>query len=298
MGLVLRTLLRNVWRHLRECLVCYHAIPWEHKTAGTRGLLYVLLAYAMTGQWAWLPMLLNVVAALGVLMFAGAFDDYWDYRLSRDNNFLALHIAAGCMSQPQALLWSCAPLALTLPLLAVSPALGLPFQVIGLVLAGAVALLVGYSMPPIRLKDRMPWGFFVCPVLASLLFLESWLLLTPLNLFAMLFAVLLFAFQCYAEAMHVIDNVLGERVITTIRFSTAVHLFRHLPLVSLVTALGFALVSPRYLITAGCSLIRWVAVRRLVVERIHAVRRQLWNPVWLLYEFVAYACVGIFHFAA
>lgn len=32
-------------------LAFYHLTPWEHKTAGTRGLLYVVLAYAMAGQW-------------------------------------------------------------------------------------------------------------------------------------------------------------------------------------------------------------------------------------------------------
>lgn len=297
--LVLRALLHDTGvRPVVDFLAFYHVKPWEHKTSGLRGLLYVFLAYAMSGQWAWLPMLLNTVAALGVLMFAAAFDDYWDSRVRAERNVLTLHVAAGSLSPGQALLLSCAPLLLTLPVLGLAPMLGLPLQAIGLVLAAGVVLLVGYSVPPIRLKEQAPWGFFVCPVLASLLFLESWRLLTPLTLFAMLFAIFLFIFQCYAEAMHVIDNVLCGRAIRTVSFTTAVSLFHRLPVISLVASLGFTLLSPLYLITAGCSAIRWLAVRRLDFGRLHRIRRQLWNPVWSLYEFVAYACAGIFRLAA
>lgn len=279
--------------HLQAALCFYRLQSWNHKT-GARPLAYILLAYAVADRWVWLPLLLNAAAGIGVFMFAGAFDDYWDYRLRAERNFLGTQVGGGVLSAPAALGLACVPLCLTLPLLAFAPSLGLPRHALAAILAGSLVLLLAYSLPPLRLKERAPWGCFVGPSLAALLFLASWRVTRPLTLPALILASLLFGFQCYAEAMHILDNTLTHaRPMARLASGQAIQWFRRLPLLLALGSLAAALFSPVFLVSVCCGLVRWIAARRLAMDQIGAVRARLWSPSWALYEFLAYGGLGL-----
>lgn len=279
---------------ISDFLAFYHLRAWEHKT-GPRPLLYLPFAFAVAGRWVPAAMALATVSGVGVFMFAGAFDDYWDYHLYRARNVLGVQVDAERLSANQALVLTCLPLLLTVPLVALSVPLRLPSRVICLLLVVAVALLLGYSLPGVRLKERVPWGLCAGPLLAALLFTAAWVVLRPLTISALLMAVLLLLFQGYAEAMHVVDNAQQEQAVRAESLGMALWLAPWLPMISLTVSLGFAAVSPLFLITSGCSLIRWRAVRHRTAEQLREIRRNLWSPGWSLYEFAIYAGVGLLH---
>lgn len=281
------------WERLQYLVCVYHLRPWAYKT-GARPLAYILFAYALARQGSWITLLVNALAGVGVFMFAGAFDDYWDYQVRGERNCVGQQISEGRwrMRTAQTVAWI--PLLMVIPLLLAAPRLQLSVWTIGSVLLLAMALLLSYSIPPLRLKDRAPWGFFVGPCLASLLFFESWRVVHPPTTLLVLMTIHIFGFQCYAEAMHVIDNhVVGIRRMSSLPLAQAMRWFRWLPRIGLIGALGASLIHPLLLITACCSAVRWVASRALTVQQIGSVRRKLWSPVWSLYEFLAYAGVGI-----
>lgn len=251
------------------------------------------LAYALAGQWRWWPMALNALAVCGLFMFANAFDDYWDFRLKREPNVLSAHVAAGRLTTVRALLLTCVPLLLVLPLPLAAASLSLPGNTIRWMIAAALALLLGYSVPPVRLKDQVPWGFLTAPVLAPLLFTLSVVVLRPMDLFLAKLVWLFFLFQAYAEAIHVVDNAGSRPPPRKLSAPAANKLMQWLPLASLASALGFALSHWTYLLTACASVIRWLAVRRLSAEQLSRHRRNLLSPLWALFEFVAYAGLGI-----
>lgn len=279
-----------------DVLQFYHLKAWRQKIGG-RPLLYVALAYALAGQWRWWPMVLNALAVCGLFMFANAFDDYWDFRLQREPNALSVHVAAGRLTPTSALLLTCAPLLLVMPLPLAAAQLSLPSDTIRWMIAATLAIVLGYSVPPVRLKDRLPWGFLTAPVLAPLLFTLSVVVLRPMDAFLARFVWLLFLFQAYAEAIHVVDNAGSRPPPRKLSAAAARRLMQWLPLASLASALVFALSHRAYLLTACASVLRWRAARQFSAEQLSRHRRNLLSPLWSLFEFVAYAALGVWYLA-
>ncbi len=279
---------------LTGALQFYHLRAWQRKIGG-RLLLYVALAYVLAGQWRWWPMALNALAVCGLFMFANAFDDYWDFRLKREPTVLSTYVATGRLTPTRALLLTCAPLLLVLPLPIAAAPLSLPGEAIRWRIAATLAVLLGYSVPPVRLKDRVPWGFLTAPVLAPLLFTLSVVVLRPMDAVLARFVWLLFLFQAYAEAIHVVDNAESGHPLRKLSAPAARRLVQWLPLASLVSALSFAFSHWAYLVTACAAVIRWLSARRLSAEQLSRHRRNLLSPLWSLFEFVAYAALGFWH---
>lgn len=255
------------------------------------------LAYALAGQWRGWPMALNALAVCGLFMFANAFDDYWDFRLQREPNALSTQVAAGRLTPARALGLACAPLLLVPPLLLAAAPLSLASGAIHWRIAAALAVCLAYSLPPVRLKDRLPWGFLTAPVLAPLLFTLSVVVLRPMDAFLARFVWLLFLFQAYAEAIHVVDHAGHRPPPRKLSVPAAQRLMRWLPLASLASALVFALSHRAYLLTACASVFRWRTAHRLSMEQLSRHRRDLLSPLWSLVEFVAYAALGCWHLA-
>lgn len=275
-----------------DWLPFYHLAAWKHKTSG-RPLFYVALATAVSGRWETAPILLNALGAAGLFMFVGAFDDYWSERLDGEHNYLGEQVRAGRLRTTHALLLACLPLSLAVPVLIWTPnsdfQAGTVRTLYGLALAG----LLAYAAPPLRLKKRAPWGFFVAPILTSIMFVASVSVLRPLDPFLISLTGLLFLFQCYAEAIHVVDNMAAGRQVRTLKPQAGIRLMRWLPLASLGSALGLAVLHPVYLLSAAASFMRWQTVRRLEPKDLCRARRSFWSPLWSLYEFVGYAATGI-----
>lgn len=273
-----------------EWLRFYRLRGWRAKVANARLLFYGVLGYAVAGHWDPIVILFNTVALLGLVMFQGALNDYWDFHLSGERNFLGSQIQAGRLTDRQAVRWLCAPLALSAPMILLARPLGVSWPVPSLLLLGAL-LAVCYSVPPIRLKIHRPWGLFVAPTLTTLMFFEAHLALGPCTLFSKGLLGLLFLFQLYAELLQVVAD--SPRSAEKCSPGRALALARWLPGVSACVALGLAWLHPAFWMSVIGSLSRLGAVWKLSLPQAVAQHRaRTWGPLLSPYEFLGYGLMG------
>lgn len=271
---------------VKEQLQFYRLLPWQQKVSNARLLLYALLGYAIAGQWHLPIIALNTLALLGLIMFQGALNDYWDFRCSGEQNVLGTQIQSSRLTQRQAIGWIVAPLALTLPMFLMARTWPYSWGVPALLMIGA-ALAVVYSMPPARLKQRSWLGVLMAPLLTTLMFLEAVTVLKPATLFVDLLAVLLFLFQWYAELLHVLATATYHP--PKWPHALAQQGLKTLPLVSGILAVGLALRYPIFWLSVFGAGMRYVAFRRCALRA-----RAVWySPLLSVYEFAGYGLLGL-----
>lgn len=263
---------------------------------GQRAVLYTLFGYAIAAQGPVGLLVVNAAVMALVFMFFGAFDNYWDWRLLNEQNGTRDAIERRGFSPAIGLLLTCLPWLLIVPLMALARAWGMSPQS-EIVFWLMVFLGVAYMAPGIRLKGR-PLDFFVAPVWACLLFAQGYTLggrpWAGVSLWIMCGTV--FLLQCQAELLHRVDESLPpSHGVAAGPSSKLLRRLRWLPLWSLALSLGAASVRPWVLNTALWSLVRLCAVWRLEAGRVSVIRRQLWHPVWSLYEFAIYALLAWLH---
>jgi hypothetical protein len=236
---------------------------------------------------------LNTLALLGLVMFQGGLNDYWDHRTSGEPNRFGEWLDRRRPSRAVVLARLALPLVLCLPALAALLRESPRHPSAALLVFGA-ALALAYSTPPLRLKAQRPWAILVAPVLTTSMFLESALLAggPPAEVFALL--PLLFLFQLYAEALHSVVNESAHD--EKCPPAAAWRLARALPVVSLVLALALALVMPWFWLGVAGASMRLAALRPLSDTSVSAAAQGqlgVTSPLLALYEFAGYAVLGI-----
>ena len=278
---------RPAWWH------SYRLRPSNEKVGGGRLLLYAVLGYAFAAQWEPALILANTLALLGVVMFQGALNDYWDFRLSAEPNCLGMLLQRGWLTSSQAAVVILAPLSLALPMLWWASRWE-DFRLVAVLLLVGAGLSAGYAVPPLRLKSRRPWGIFVAPCLTTLMFLEAHLTLAPLTPTAIGLAVVLWQFQLYAELLHVV--AMSPR--SAVKYSPTAAL-RQLPWLAaagVVLSLGLALAHPVFWVSVAGSTMRFRAMRTTSLRRVISQgRTHLLSRLLSLYEFAAYGGLGLVH---
>jgi len=273
-----------------EWFYFYHLRSWHRKMASVRLLLYAALGYVIAGHYH-LPILcLNTLALLGLVMFQGPLNDYWDFRLSGERNFISAQVQSGRLSL-QTLgqrLWF--PLMLSFPMMLLSHRVGCSWTV-PMLLGIGVGLPVAYSVPPLRLKTRRPWGLLVAPTLTTLMFLEAHLALAPLTPFVTQLSGLLFLFQLYAECLQVVDfSPKSSQKFAPCRALAMAH---WLPGISAAIAAGLALRQPIFWLGVLGGVTRLYALRTArLPQAIARARRNSRSLLLSLYEFLGYATFG------
>ncbi len=279
-----------------DWLAVYRLRNWEHKVNLSRFLLYVVLAWMMAGApWGWrISGVLIAVTAL--LMYAGAWSDYWDFVLEGQRNALGMLVRGAALSQRQALGMVLLPLPAVIGLsvlaatLAVEPATG--------AILGALTVLVTvYASPPVRLKVRRPLGFFAAPLGAALTFVAAWGSVASWRPLTWWMACALFLFHCYAECLHVMDDASVPGETRKLPFRTARLWAGRLPLCSVVWTGALALRWPVFVVGIAGGLVRWLAVRSMDGQALHRQRVQIWSPLLFLPEFCVYGVIGALHLA-
>lgn len=270
---------------VRDAVHFFRLANWERKISCLRPLGYTFLGYAVADAGNAIAMSYNAAAIAGILACSHALNDYYDYSIGEDDSFLASLVKRRVMSLRRAFLLSWLPLVLCAGIIwsgTAPAALALLF----------LALVIAYSCPPLRLKDRRPWGFLTPPSCAAMLFLQAFLVFSHITPTALVLAALLFIFHLYVESIHQMADAAsrGADAIEEGRWKGLMYLFQAM---SIAAALAASIVQPWFLVTVLFSLVRLLALLRTdVAGTIFVIRKGLWSPLWSLYEFAVYAVIG------
>lgn len=260
-----------------DLLRFYRVRRWERKLPFTRFLGYPLLGMAVGPEGAFtsfpfLLFLLDGLAVVGILAFSYAFNDYLDFVLEGDSNYLGDCLRKGRLTHRQALLL------LPLPLLLFLPSLLLPPLTLLLLLLFLLLSLL-YSLPPVRMNRRTGVKFFLSPFSALLLMLQALLLSGDLTPAEVGLLIVVFLFHYYVNSFHYLEES-GE-------WRSSLQFF---PLLSLFLSLLLSFfVDPFFLLTTFFSLLRF----RRWGEDFHSLRSKLFGPPLFSEEFLGYALLGI-----
>jgi hypothetical protein len=273
----------------RELLYFYRILNWENKISGARPIGYTIFGYLMVGSFVFLPLFLNTLAIFGALIFCYGLNDYFDWKIQKEKNFLSEKIKNKELTEKKALVLYCLPLLFFIPFFLIAPTFSL------IIFGTGFLLILFYSLAPLRFKKRKILGFILPPIAALLLFLEGYSILGNFNLNIFLLAVLIFIFHCYLEALHVLeDSTVKEETKKIKNTKSVVTLIKTLLIISFVVSLVFSFFNPLFLITSFFSLVRLSTIRKInIIKKIKALRRNIFSFQWSLYEFLIYALLGM-----
>lgn len=257
----------------------YRILGWRQKLPLVRLMGYLFLGYAFgLGQdfvrVPWRPLLLNTLAILGLLMFSFASNDFYDYFLEGDENYLGCWMERKGLGRRRALFLSSLPLPLVF--------LSLPYYPSFFLALGALLLFAAYSLPPLRLKGRRVGRVLISPLVALLLFFEGALLLGGWSPVVLQMGTLVFLFHCYMEGLHFLDDMEAKLPEKNWVFRRV----RLLPLLPLAVSLLFSFSNPLFLTTTVFSAFRMYTLRP---SGFHEQRARLLEPPVLAEEFLIYA---------
>jgi len=257
----------------------YRARGWRGKLPFTRFLGYPLLGMAVGPEGSFLSFpfslyLIDGMAVTGILAFSYALDDYLDWKLEGDLNYLGECLKSGRLT-PKHL-----PFLIPLPLLLLLPSFLLPLSSLLFLLLFSIIQGV-YSVPCPRGSYRERFKFLLSPFLAFLLTLQALLLSGPLSSPLLGLLAVAFLFQCYANSFYSLEKRgKGEE---------GLWLF---PTLSLLLSLSLLPLSPFFLLTTIFSLLRLRKVKKMGRD-FHALRSKLLGSPLFCEEFLGYLLLGL-----
>lgn len=281
--------------NIRDTLYFYRLRPWGHKLTSFRALGYTFFGYLMAGRFDGLLIALNTLAILGILTFSFLVNDYYDYKLRGDKNFLAEKIEKGELNGGKLLFYFLLPLILIVPLIFTSqfikpvPSFALLFLLPGFILT------ILYSIPFPRLKERRVLAFLSSPISVLFLFLQGYFLFKLPEISILLLSIIIFLFHCYLESLHIIKDTFDPREVKKMELKTALKFAMGFPAMSLVVSILLSPFNPVFLVTVPFALVRMNIVRKIKPENVQKMRANLFSPLLGLYEFGIYGLFGVLH---
>lgn len=275
----------------KELLYFYRILNWENKISGARPIGYLFLGYLIAGNFDFLLIFLNTFAIFGVLIFCYGMNDYFDWKIQKEKNFLSYKLKKKEITDKEALKYYFLPLAFCIPFFIIASKISLIIFLMGFL------FILFYSVRPIRFKKIKFLGFIFPPLAVSLLFLEGYSILGIFNIDVYLLAILIFIFQCYLEAFHVLeDSKIKEETKKIKDVKRIEKIAKTLPFFSFILSIFFSLINPFFLITSFFSIIRFFSLRKVNIKKeINRIRRNIFLPQWSLYEFLFYGILGLLH---
>ncbi|MEM1981954.1 MAG: UbiA family prenyltransferase [Candidatus Hadarchaeales archaeon] len=256
----------------------YRVRGWGRKLPFTRFLGYPLLGMAVgpKGALPSFPFLLFLVDGLvvsSILAFSYALNDYFDFVLEGESNYVGECLKSGRLSHRKTLFL------ILLPLFFFPLSLLLPFPVF-LLLFLFLGLSSLYSLPRVRMDRRPLPKFLLSPFSAFILTLQALLLSNNLSSLCLGLLLVVFLFHYYANSFHYLEE--GGEWKDCLRF---------FPLLSFSFSLLLSFfLSPLFLLTASFSLLRYSGVRK---GDFFAMRSKLFGPPLFSEEFLVYAFLGM-----
>lgn len=274
----------------KEYLYFYRILNWENKISGIRPIGYTFFGYLMAGRLDFFIIFLNSLVIFGVLSFWYSLNDYFDWKIQNEKNFLATKIKKNELNQRQALIYCFLPLILSLLLFLIIK----PDNLYPLFLFLVIFFLTTfYSAPPLRLKQKRFLGFLVPMVGAPILFLQGYVVLGPLTISILLLAIILLLFQGYLEMLHIIEDYQAVGEPKKLPLNRAIDFLRYFSLASFMLSSFFILINPFFAVSTIFSLVRFMSLKKFAVKYVHTIRRNLFSLSFSLYEFGIYGLFGI-----
>lgn len=261
---------------MMDLLRLYRARRWGRKLPFTRFLGYPLLGMAVGPEGALpsFPFLLYLVdglAVTGILAFSYTFNDYFDFMLEGDSNYMGECIRAGKLTPRSALLIS------LLPLLLFIPSFLLPLPTL-LLLFFFLLLSLLYSLPGVGINRRIRIKFLLSPFSAFLLMLQALLLSGNPTPSGWGLLAIVFLFHCYVNSFHHAEESGGGKI-----------LFKLFPLLSFFLSFFLFFLSPFFLLTTFFSFLRF----RGKEGNFHVLRSRLFGPPLFSEELLGYSLLGL-----
>ena len=269
-----------------EPLRFYRILPWEKKGSWVKLLGYTVLGYALPHR----PdpaILIDFLAVTGSFMYGFSLNDYFDFQLEGDSNYLGELLRTGRLTHRQALFL------VFLPLLLLLPSFLLPLPSLLLLLL-FLLLLTLHSVPPARTKDRFfGLGYFFLPLGYTLTFLQALLLSgDPSTPHLLLLPIVLVA-ACQDEMLGLLlrkEKLKGRERVEKLALGLSLPLF--------LLSLLFLPFFPFFLLTTLFSLVKGEGLRRIAKRGFRLREDPLWRrmrPLGLslsTYHLGAYALLG------
>lgn len=273
----------------------YRVRGWKNRVTWLKPTLYSFLAYSMIGLKTLVAhntvrlILLNSIVVAGIAMFSYSLNDFFNAK--KEKSFIGEQIRKKNISSKQAYTLC------FIPLVVVVGALISLANVRSAVLVAVLVLFsFMYSSKSFGLKNKK-YGWFVLPLSATILFLESYFIFVGFLTTNILFlSVIIFLFACYMEVHHIIvDQNLGEmRVLPS---KMAKNLLFTFPRISILFSIIFSFYSPIFLATTVFSVVRLFSLRRIREKDLTRIRlsstRPFLSPTYSCYEFLVYGLFGL-----
>lgn len=271
----------------REAGYFYRFLSWEDKITGFRPILYTFFAYTLSERLQPFFWCVNSLAWLGAFLFFGPFDDWWDFYLEGKKSFLVYWLNEKNVSPERILTFIFLPLLLA-PLVFLLRVGGGSYISLFLYFF-TLFLVISYALPPLRIKKRKVLGFLVAPSGAVLLFLQSYLITNRINRDIVFLAFLIFFFQAYAESLHRLEkNIFSSKEREALKF-----LITGFALLSFLVSLIASFLNPVFLVSSLSAMVRLISVRRLDLDSLSRLRRNIFCPLLSPYDFLFYAGWGL-----
>lgn len=269
--------------HPFELLKFYRILP--RKRSWLKLLGYTVLGCTLSHPPLSLAML-NLLMVCGIFMYGFAINDYFDFRIGGEKNFVGTFVEKRGEGKTFFLI--------LLPLLLLTSFPLIPPPSLALLLSFFL-IMTFHSAPPVRMKDRFgSLGYLLPPLGLTLTTLQALLLHHPIPTHHLLLLPLVFLAACQDEMLGLL---LRKKEIKNRKKIERVALWLSLPLFLL--SLLFLPFSPLFLTTTLFSLLKGEGLRRIARRGFRLKEDPLWRKMKPLglslstYHLGAYALFGL-----
>jgi len=270
-----------------DLLRFYRILPWEKKGSWVKLLGYTVLGWALSHPSSF-TVFTDFLAVTGIFMYGFSLNDYFDFLLEGDSNYLGELLRTGGLTCRRALSL------ILLPLLLLLPSLLLPLPSLLLLLLFLLILTL-HSLPPVRTRDMFSGlGYLLLPLGYTLTLFQALLLRgNPLTPHLLLLLIVLVA-ACQDEMLGLLlrkEELKGRKRVERLALWLSLPLF--------LLSLLFLPLSPFFLLTTVFSLVKGEGLRRIARRGFRLREDPLWRrmrPLGLslsTYHLGAYALLGV-----
>ncbi len=275
-----------------DFFLCFYRIKkWRKKGSWPKLLGYTLLGYGIAAHFEVFTILINTILIIGIFMYAFSVNDFFDFLLLNDENFIGEKIKTAEIAKEMAFIYCHLPLISLILLLLIkrdSALLALSFFLIAMM----------YSTLP-WFKD-IRTSFVIPAIVIPINFAQAHTLLNPMSATSLMLAVLVFLNAFRGEVL----GVIRRREWTANYKRKLTYSLKVVPLFSLILSLTFAILGDYvFIITSFFSIARYTGLKNISEETNFSEleKTAYWRRLRLfglpegMYEFGLYAILGLLH---